>query len=406
MDYMIAPLSGHKVVELGTMITAPLAGMMLGDLGAEVIKIERPDGGDLFRSFKDGLYSPHFVAFNRNKRSVVADLQSTEGREILLRLLANCDVLIDNFRPGVLDRLAFSAESLRAHNPRLVHCSITGFGERGPYRDRPAYDTVAQALSGLAGLSVDPAAPKLTGTTISDNVTGMYACYAVLAALVERARTGLGRRIEVNMLEASVAFMPDAFMNFEMLGVCNGPLTRVSFSQSYVVRCRDGQLLALHLSSQEKFWRSLVDVLGKSEIGADPRFARRDGRIKNYEALSETLQAEFAMRDRSDWLGLLAAQDVPCAPVQSAEQVMRDPQLQALGSFRNLDLADRRTVRAIQAPVLFDGQRLSSWESPPLLGQYSSEIDVLVSEQAVTASIESNKTREKFEQGAVPRSTT
>lgn len=277
---MIAPLAGCKVIELGTMITAPLAGMMLGDLGAEVVKIERPDGGDPFRSFKGGLYSPHFVAFNRNKQSIVVDLQSADGRDLVLRLAGDSDVLIDNFRPGVLDRLALSAEVLRARNPRLIHCSIAGFGEGGPYSDRPAYDTVGQALSGIAGLSIDPASPKLMGTTISDNVTGMYACYAVLAALVERARTGAGRRIEVNMLEASVAFMPDAFMNYEMLRLCNGPLTRVSFSQFYVVRCRDQHLLALHLSSQEKFWRGLLDALGESSISVDTRFSSRDGRIR------------------------------------------------------------------------------------------------------------------------------
>jgi formyl-CoA transferase len=287
----------------------------------------------------------------------------------VLRLVADVDVLIDNFRPGVLDRLALSPEALRGRNPRLIHCSITGFGEVGPYSDRPAYDTVGQALSGIAGLAIDPAAPRLSGTTISDNVTGMYACYAVLAALVERARTGTGRRIEVNMLEASVAFMPDAFMNFEMLGLCNGPLTRVSFSQSYVVRCRDERLLALHLSSQEKFWRGVLDALDDDSIAADARFSTRDGRIKSYPALSEALQTAFVRRDRAEWLTLLAARDVPCAPVQMADEVMRDPQLNALGTFRELAIAEREAVRAIQAPVLFDGERLSSWESPPLLGQ-------------------------------------
>jgi formyl-CoA transferase len=369
MEPMIAPLKGYKVIELGTMITAPLAGMMLGDLGASVVKVERPDGGDPFRSFDGGLYSPHFAAFNRNKRSVTADLQSAEGRDLVLGLVAESDVLIDNYRPGVLQRLDLTWEVLHARNPRLVHCSITGFGERGPYSERPAYDTVGQALSGIAGLAVDPAAPNFTGPTISDNVTGMYAAYGVLAALVERERTGVGRRIEVNMLEASVAFMPDAFMNLEMLGMRNGPLTRVSFSQSYVVRCRNGRLLALHLSSQEKFWRGLVAALGRPEIGRDERFATRAGRIKNYEVLKEVLQAAFATRDRAEWLALLTEQDVPSAPVQLPDEVIADPQLQALGSFRDLPLATGKTVRAIQSPVLFDGERLSSWTSPPLLGQ-------------------------------------
>jgi formyl-CoA transferase len=368
---MIAPLKGYKVVELGTMITAPLAGMMLGDLGASVIKVERPDGGDPFRSFDGGLYSPHFAAFNRNKRSVTADLQSAEGREIVLRLVDESDVLIDNYRPGVLKRLDLTWEVLHARNPRLIHCSITGFGERGPYCERPAYDTVGQALSGIAGLAVDPSAPNFTGTTISDNVTGMYAAYGVLAALLERERTGMGRRIEVNMLEASVAFMPDAFMNLEMLGLRNGPLTRVSFSQSYVVRCRDARLLALHLSSQEKFWRGLVTALDRPDIAADERFAKRAGRIKHYEVLKGVLQAAFETRDRADWLARLTEQDVPCAPVQLSDEVLADPQLQALGFFRELPLATGKTVRAIQPPVTFDGERLSSWMSPPKLGEHT-----------------------------------
>ena len=255
---MAAPLAGTRVIELGTMITAPLAGMMLGDLGADVIKVERPGSGDPFRSFEGGSYSPHFVAFNRNKQSLVLDLQAEHDREKLFSLVRTSDVVIDNFRAGVLDRLGLSPERMREINSRIIQCSITGFGTVGPYKDRPAFDTVGQALSGIASLAIDPGAPKFTGTTISDNVTGMYACYAILAALIEREKTGRGRRVEVNMMEASVAFMPDAFVNLETHGIRNGPLTRVSFSQSYVVRCKDGKLLAIHLSSADKFWAALL----------------------------------------------------------------------------------------------------------------------------------------------------
>jgi crotonobetainyl-CoA:carnitine CoA-transferase CaiB-like acyl-CoA transferase len=370
---MVAPLTGTRVVELGTMITAPLAGMMLGDLGAEVIKIER-EGGDPFRSFNGTLYSPHFVAFNRNKRSVELDLQSAAGRDVLLALIADSDVLIDNFRPGVLARLRLTPDVLQACNPRLVHCSISGFGDSGPYSERPAYDTVGQALSGIASVAIDPEAPKFAGTTISDNVTGMYACYAIMAALIERQRTGQGRKIDVNMLESSVAFMPDAFMNLEMLGLCNGPFTRVAFSQSYVSRCRDGHLIAVHLSSQDKFWKGLLKALERPEIGADERFATREARVRNYAVLADVLQAEFAARDRDVWIRQLTENDVPFAPVQRVDEVMRDPQLAALGSFRELPLASGGTARAIQAPVLFDGERLSSWSSPPLLGQHTDQV--------------------------------
>ena len=369
---MIAPLNGCRVVEISTMITAPLAGMMLADLGAEVVKVERREG-DPFRSFAGALYSPHFAAFNRNKRSVVLDLQDPSGREALLKLVDESDVVLDNFRPGVLDRLKLATADLHARNPRIVHCSITGFGDDGPYSDRPAYDTVGQALSGIAGLSIDPANPRFAGTTISDNVTGMYAAYAILAALVERQKTGRGRRIEVNMMEASVAFMPDAFMNLEMLGLRNDPFTRVAFSQSYVVRCQDGTLLAVHLSSQDKFWQGLLTVLAAPELGTDPRFARRPGRIENYLALADELQRRFATKPRAEWMSGLAGQDVPFAPVYRTDEVIDDAQVKALGTFRPMELPTGATVRCVQAPVLFDGERLSAWAAAPTLGEHSDQ---------------------------------
>jgi crotonobetainyl-CoA:carnitine CoA-transferase CaiB-like acyl-CoA transferase len=369
---MIAPLSGTRVVEISTMITAPLAGMMLADLGAEVIKVERREG-DPFRSFAGTLYSPHFAAFNRNKKSVVLDLQDADGREALLKLVDDSDVVLDNFRPGVLERLKLATADLHARNPRIVHCSITGFGEDGPYSDRPAYDTVGQALSGIAGLQIDPTNPRFSGTTISDNVTGMYAAYAILAALVERQNTGRGRKVEVNMLEASVAFMPDAFMNLEMLGLRNDPFTRVAFSQSYVVGCQDGTLLALHLSSQDKFWEGLLTALADEGLGTDPRFEKRQSRIKNYLALSDELQRRFAAKPRAAWMTALAEHDVPFAPVYRTDEVIDDAQVKALGTFRRMTLPTGVTARTVQAPVLFDGARLAAWSAAPMLGEHTDE---------------------------------
>lgn len=362
---MAAPLSGIKIIDLGTMITAPLAAMMLGDLGAEVVKIERQDGGDPFRSFNGSLYSPHFVSFNRNKVSLPLDLQSEEDRSVLLDLVDTADVVIDNFRPGVLDRLKLNTKALQSRNPKIIHCSITGFGEVGPYRDRPAYDTVGQALSGITGLSIDPESPRMSGTTISDNVTGMYACYGILAALMERQTTNKGRKIEVNMLEASVAFMPDAFMNLEMLGLRNDPYTRVSFSQTYVVRCADERLLAIHLSSPDKFWRGLLTALEAPEFGEDIRFSTRQARIQNYLTLASELQERFAKHPRQEWIDRLETQDVPFAPVHRTDDVLADPQLAALGSLKEMTLADGTVARCVQVPVLFDGKRLSAWSPAP-----------------------------------------
>jgi formyl-CoA transferase len=357
------------------MITAPLAAMMLADLGAEVIKVERKGGGDPFRSFNGSLYSPHFVSFNRNKTSVVLDLQTEEDRAALLRLVDDTDVVLDNFRPGVLNRLKLDSEVLRARNPRIIHCSITGFGEFGPYRDRPAYDTVGQALSGIMGLSIDPDAPRMSGTTISDNVTGMYACYGILAALLERQTTQKGRRIEVNMLEASVAFMPDALMNLEMLGLHNNPYTRVSFSQCYVMRCADEKVIAIHLSSPDKFWLGLLNAIEAPELGEDSRFCTRKARIESYIILSDELQKRFVKRPRADWVKRLEAQDVPFAPVNRIEDVFADPQLAALGSLKPMKLADGTVARCVQAPLLFDGQRPSAWSPAPLFVEPSSVVE-------------------------------
>ncbi len=233
---MSSVLEGVKVLESTTMITGSLAGSMLGDLGASVIKVENPKGGDPFRVFRGEAYSPHFRAYNRNKKSIALDLRSAQGREIYLELAAEADVLIENFRPGVMDRLDLGLEVLRETNPRLVVCSITGFGADGPYKDRPAYDAVAQAVSGMSSLFLGDDV-QLTGPTIVDNMTGINACYGVLGALFERERTGKARRVEVNMLESAIAFMPDPFLNASIMGVEPGPLMRVTASQSYAVRC-------------------------------------------------------------------------------------------------------------------------------------------------------------------------
>jgi crotonobetainyl-CoA:carnitine CoA-transferase CaiB-like acyl-CoA transferase len=219
-------LKGVRVVELSTVITAPLTGMMLVDLGADVIKIEPPQG-DPFRSFRGGQYSPNFVAYNRGKRSVRLDLRGEPGRAILLKLIARADILLENFRPGVLEKLGLGPDILMGANPRLIHCSITGFGTSGPYRARPAYDNVAVALSGIASLLLDPEHPQSSGPTIPDNATGMFACYGILGALFERERSGRGHRVEVNMLEAGIAFIPDPFANYTRAAIVSDRLTRV-----------------------------------------------------------------------------------------------------------------------------------------------------------------------------------
>lgn len=353
---MLRCLDGTKVIELGTMITGPLTGMLLGDLGADVVKVEAPNGGDPFRSFRGGDHSPYFLAYNRNKRSIALDLRGETGKALLERLLADADVLIENFRPGVMGRLGLGAERLKRDYPRLVVCSISGFGADGPYAERPAYDAVAQAISGVSSLFLtDP--PQITGPTISDNLTGMFACYGVLGALLERERTGRARHVDTNMLDATIAFTPDTFLQHTLLGVEPGPLMRVQASQSYAVRCGDGRLLSIHMSSQDRFWKACAEAFERPDLTTDPRFDDRAKRVDNYRALAAELNAAAALAPRAHWMVRLEARDVPHGPVQTLPEVIADPQVVHLGAFADMVHPVRGPYKAVRRPVRFDGGR-------------------------------------------------
>jgi formyl-CoA transferase len=372
---MAGPLAGIQVVELSTMITAPLAGVMLADMGAEVIKVENPEGGDPYRHYRGGQYSPHFCAYNRNKRSVALDLRSEAGKAALEALLRRADVLIENFRPGVLDRLGFGKERLQAINPRLVHCSITGFGPDGPYRDRPAYDAVAQALSGLTSLQVSPEDPRIAGPTIADNSTGLYAAFGIMAALMERERTGRARHVAVNMMEAALAFAPDAFGYLTQLGMVSDPYLRARTSQSYAFTCADGAMIAVHLSLHQKFWEAFLSVAGRPGLADDPRFRTRADRIENYEDLRKLLAPVFAAQPRAHWMERFAGRDVPYAPVYRVDEVQADPQVAHLKSFFTLDHPAQGRMTGLRLPVWTDGQRDDQPDRPPpVLGEHTEEV--------------------------------
>lgn len=367
-------LEGILVIELGTVLTAPLAGMMLADLGARVIKVEHPNGGDPFRRHAGKLYSPHFASYNRNKESIQLDLQDEAGRAGLLALLARADVLLENYRPGVMARLGLTEEALADINPRLVWCSITGFGAEGPYRDRPCYDAVALGLSGLASLMLDPAQPSMNGPTISDNVTGMYAAYGMLGALMQRHRTGKGARVEVNMLEASIAFSPEGFAQYTRLGAVPMPQTRVAISQSHAFPCADGGLVAVHLSSVEKFWQAFVAVIARPDLLEDGRFRTPELRTRHYAALNQEVARTFRTRTRAEWCERLAASDVPFAPVNTIPEVMQDPQVRQAGTFYETAHPEHGAMTAIHRPVTIDGRRGPTSRPAPVLGEHDAAI--------------------------------
>lgn len=368
------PLQDVTVLEMGTFITGPAAGMILADLGANVIKVEQPVTGDPFRSFKGELYSPHFQTYNRNKRSITIDPKNSDDLAVLDQLVGQADVFIQNFRPGVADRLNVDAARLQAINPRLIYASISGFGSEGPDRDRPAFDTVAQAASGFLRLLVNPEHPRVVGPAIADAMTGFYAAIGVLAALHERETTGKGRLVETSMFEAMCHFNLDDFTHLLSADQVMGPYSRPHVSQSYVFECVDGKWIALHMSSPPKFWENLAIAVGQPDMLSLPAFESRDARITHYEDVVAFLAPIFAQHPRAHWAAELTRLEVPNSPVHTSEEVLASQQAQQLG----LEVSDpdgpKGAFRTIRFPVSFDGARMDKVTAPPVLGSHDEEI--------------------------------
>ncbi|HWD29936.1 MAG TPA: CoA transferase [Rhizomicrobium sp.] len=371
---MTKVLEDLRVLEMGTFITGPCAGMILADMGADVIKLERTKTGDPFRAFNGGLYSPHFQTYNRNKRSLALDTRKVEDLALLDELVANADVFIQNFRPGVAEDLNVGCARLRGINPGLIYCGISGFGPDGPDAERPAYDTVAQAASGWLRLLINPENPRVVGPAIADAVTGFYAAFGILGALHERKKTGHGRRVDVSMLEAMCHFNIDDFTHYFSQNEIMGPYSRPSVSQSYVFACADGKWLALHMSSPEKFWEGLATTIGKPDLFADPRFADRPSRIKHQDDLIALMRPIFQTRPRSEWCAKLDSEGVPFSPVYDSSEALQDRQARHLGievAGRHPTMGEFRTVRF---PVNFDGGHATGVVPPPTLGEHNDEI--------------------------------
>ena len=365
-------LAGIRVLEQGTFITGPCAGMMLADLGADVIKIESPEG-DPYRTYQGGQYSPHFQAYNRNKRSLALDMKLKSDCALFERLAAEADVYIQNFRPGTAERLGAGVARLQGLNPRLVYCSISGFGSSGPYSDRPSYDSVAQALSGFLSVVVDNRRPQFLGPALADAITGMYASQAILAALVQRGRSGRGSHVEISMLEAMAHFAVEPFAAFFALGETPTSADRPRLAQAYILRTADARLIAIHLSSLEKFWQGLVAALDAPELKEDPRFNPRERRIAEYETLRVELDTRFARQPLEYWVRRLQAEDVPYAPVNLIDDVVRDPQVEHLGIVVPID-SPHTATRAVRPAAQFDGSRARSVSAAPLLNQHGESI--------------------------------
>ena len=349
-------LAGIRVVEFTNYVAGPYAGALLSDLGADVVKIEVPPRGDPYRGWASGNYSAMFCSLNRGKRSVLADLKSPRGLEVARRLAIEADVVLENSRVGVMDRLGLGYEHLRPLNPRLVYCSITGFGLGGPDAQRPGYDTVGQATSGLMSLLTDPDDPQPMGISLSDHLAGIFAAYGVLAALAARERTGEGQRVDTSLLQSSTSFLAENMARFlHDGGTPPTRRTRARTAQVYAVTDEAGSPFVVHLSSPDKFWRSLLAAMGREDLLGDPRFADRRARIAHREDIQALMDETFARGSRRQWLDRLWAADVPAAPLNSLADVVEEEQIRHLGMIREVEHPTEGRMRLLGSGVNLHG---------------------------------------------------
>ncbi|MCW2700821.1 MAG: hypothetical protein JWQ45_2356 [Blastococcus sp.] len=369
------PLRGLRVVELGQYISGPFAGKLLADMGADVVKVESPDGDPMRRWEGTGsTYSPQFGAYNRNKSGVMLDLKSPEGLESLLRLAAGADVFIENFRPGVTDRLGFGPSVLLGRNPRLVVCSITGFGSTGPYARRPAYDTVISALGGMYSQIVAQDHPRPVGPAFSDLLSGSSAAQAVLAALYARDRTGKGQHVEVSMVGALLDFLTEAVTTYLDTGHVSAPDSRPRRAQAYACVASDGKTFVIHMSVPEKFWTALLEVLERPDLAEDPRFASREGRVAHYDELDEVIKGEVRRHPREHWMRRLAEHDIPHGPLNRMSDLFDDPQLAAMDILVAADDRSGGVARVPRHSTTFHGNGRPEYRVAPRLGEDTEDV--------------------------------
>jgi len=365
-------LDNLTVIECATFVTGPYAGSLLAGLGARVIKIESPPAGDPYRYFApDPVYSFNFAHLNRSKESVVLDLKNPEGMKLCLELVKRADVFVENFRPGAAERLGLGFAALNALNPRLVYCSISAYGQSGPYAQKPGFDTLGQAMSGLLSLLSDPDDPKVMGMAISDYVTGLSAAYGILGALLARERSGAGCRVETSLLQATLSFAGETAAGYMRTGNLPNRMARVKNAHAFAFICKDDLPLALHCSVPEKFWLALLKTVDRLDIAEDPRFQQRQSRRENYEALERELAPAFKTRTRDDWMKRLEINDVPAAPLYNIAEALGDPQVEHLKLLEEVEHPAAGKMRFIGSPVAYDHLARQPGVAAPLLGEHS-----------------------------------
>jgi len=370
------PLSGVKVLDLTRVLSGPFCTALLGDMGAEVLKVEAPDGDSVRGqgAIKNGL-SWYFAQFNRNKRSIRLDLRKPEAKAILARLIERSDVLVENFRPGVLDRMGFDNDRLKALRPSLVICSINGFGSTGPYKDRPAFDFIAQAMSGFMSVNGGPGDPPLrSGLPISDLVAGLYAALSIAAAVPHARATGQGQRAEVSLTNGMVSMLSYIATNYFATGKAparSGNDHPIAAPYG-LFPTRDGQIALA--PADDAFFQRLADALGEPGLKTDPLYAIQSARMANRAQINAIVGGKLAANTAAYWVETLNRAGVPCGPVNSVAEVFEDPQILAQDMMIEVEHPNHGTVRMLGFPIKLSGMPCQVRRPAPGLGEHSTEV--------------------------------
>jgi crotonobetainyl-CoA:carnitine CoA-transferase CaiB-like acyl-CoA transferase len=371
-------LDGYRVLDLSRILSGPYCTMMLADFGAEVIKVERPGSGDDTRHWGPPFVSgesAYYLSINRNKRSITVDLGQEAGREIIYALARTSDVVIENFRPGTADRIGVGYERLRQENPRLVYCSISGFGQDGPYRDRPGYDALAQAMSGMMAITGEPeGAPTKHGMSIADIGAGMWAAFAIVAALLARERTGEGQSIDIPLLDTQLAWLTYAAGAFFATG--ENPARYGSAHPSIVpyqpFTTADGYLMLA--VGNDRLWQQFCEAAGQGELAMRPGFATSAERVINREEVVGQVAEIMRQRPTAEWMDILEAAGIPAGPINTVAQALTDPHVRAREMVVTLEHPTAGSVSMTGIPAKFSATPGAVRSAPPLLGEQTDGI--------------------------------
>lgn len=378
------PLAGLRVLEFAQIAAGPFTGCLLADLGADVVKVERPDGGDGMRGWPplhpgpegaEDVFSGNFSSLNRNKRSVALDIKNRADVERLYELVENADVFVENFRPGALARAGLAYEDLKARNPRLVYCSITGYGQNGPYAQKGAFDVTVQAMSGVMSVTGEPDGPPVKcGVPVGDFVTGLYAAYVILAAVMRARATGQGAHVDCSILGSLLGI--SALQTSEYFGTGEAPrrLGSAHPRNAPYAGFQSADKAFTIAAGNDKLWRDTCAIVGRPDLPDDPRFATQSLRARNQAALTAILQPIFATRPAQEWLAEFDAQGVPCAPINDFAAILADPHVREMGWVQPMTLPNGATADTVGFPISFTGYAFEIERRPPQLGEHNEEV--------------------------------